>query len=71
MLQMQEQIKESLLELRQAHQLQWYLSVRLAALEPKIDSVPVSHSTNLYLFHICKNNVFFTSYSVLNEGITL
>lgn len=45
-LQMQEQLKQSLLESRQARQIQQDLSVRLAALELQINSVPVSHTTN-------------------------
>lgn len=43
---MQEQIQESLLETRQVRQSQQDLSDRVAAFEPKIDNIHVSHATN-------------------------
>lgn len=46
LLQMQEQIQESLLETRQPRQMQGDLSVCVASLEPKLDSLPVNHITS-------------------------
>lgn len=43
---MQEQIQESLLETKQARQMLQALSVRVATLEPKADSVPITDVTN-------------------------
>lgn len=43
---MQEQIQESLLETRQARQMQGDLSVCVTSLEPTLDSLPVNHITN-------------------------
>lgn len=43
---MQQQMQESLLKTRQIQQSQHDLSDRVAALKPKLDSLPVSHASN-------------------------
>lgn len=47
MLQMQEQIREFLIEARQTRQMQQDLTIWLAALGPRSDAIPIRHITNL------------------------
>lgn len=64
---MEEQIQESLLEAKQARQIQQDLSLRVAALEPKSDKIPVSHAKNPLFIphsHEQRHQIFHTAYKM-------